>query len=181
MGYTIGEDRVLIADASPPSEARDLLAWWSDLLGVIGFFVSLAGFAVALVVRQQVRQARREAANALELFLQQQTLRDILFARQAVLLAREACRGKQWAKAHGHFDVGIEFTTRLYLDIKIPEIERSELQAILDNLRHLSSAVFSRKSESNLSSDRMEMLDSLIQKMTNLEVSSQLRAREARR
>lgn len=162
---------MIFGDAPQPSEARELLAWWSDILGIVGFFVSVAGVAVALIVRQQVRQARREATGAIALFLWQSTLRDIGFARQAVLLAREACRGKQWMRAHGHFDIAIDFVTRLLGDSNHRQADWGDLPKTLDNLRALSEVVGTRISESNLSGDRLALLDEEIRKLTLVEVA----------
>ncbi len=163
--------RVLFAEVPPPSEAREMLAWWSDILGVFGFFVSVAGFGVALVVRQQVRKARKEAAEAIDLLLWQSTLKDIVSARQAVLLARESCRGKQWSRAHGHFDVAIDFVTRLLGDPMRRGRDWGDMPRMLDNLRALAEIVQNRTTESNLAADRLALIDEEIRKLTMLEVA----------
>ncbi len=163
---------MIFGEVPPPSESRELLAWWSDILGVLGFFVSVAGFAVAVIVRQQVRQARKEAVNAIALYLRQQTLRDLTSLHQTVLLARDACRSKQWQRAHGYFDAAIEWMTRMVSDQQISVEERGELPAVLHQLRWLAGIVSNRKVDKNLATDRHAALDRIIAKVVNLETSA---------
>ncbi len=162
---------MIFGEVPPPSESREMLAWWSDILGVLGFFVALAGFGVALIVRQQVRQARSEAAAAIEFFVWQSTLKDIVSARQAVLLARESCRGKQWLRAHGHFDIAIDFVTRLLGDPARRGQDWGDMTKTLDNLRALAEIVQNRTTENNLAADRFALIDEEIRKLTMLEVA----------
>ena len=86
------------------SEWRDQLALWSDILGVLGFVISVVGLVFGMLINKQVNEAREEAKKSIELAANLRTRSEHAVLTQCLNLAREAARGKSWQRLLGHLD-----------------------------------------------------------------------------
>jgi len=162
---------MLIAAEDPASTPawRDQLALWSDILGVVGFLISIAGLAVGLWVNKQVREARDEAKRVVMQAEIRRLQSELAMLCQSLYLAREAGRGKVWMRMLGHIDVATDWATRLVNRERISASEQQELALLVDNLSELGRVLLKRKTESHLSQDRLDLLDQTIRLATGLD------------
>lgn len=161
---------MIFGEVPPPSEARELLAWWSDILGVLGFFVSVAGFAVAVIVRRQVREVKEQARKSQRLIALGQFAADAIHAKQSLELGREACLAKKWDRAKTHFDIAIGLLVRLSAMSNFPEELRPQLVERAVEIRDCSKWMVNRTTQqANLSAGRQAILDRLIERLVELD------------
>lgn len=157
-------------EAPQPSEAREMLAWWSDLLGVFGFFVSVAGFAVALVVRKQVREVKEQARKSHRLVALGQFAADVVHSKQSLELGREACFARKWDRAKTHFDIAIGLLVRLSAMSDFPADLKPHLLERAEDVRVCSKWMVNRTTQQgNLSAGRQMSLDRVIEKLVELD------------
>ena len=154
----------------PPSEARDLLAWWSDVLGIAGFVLTIVGLWIALFIKREVSRAKREARTRIAGLLQSQRELELIETRRFLELSREACGSKRWVRAEVYFDAAEPMLTRLLSATPSTDDETKVLQIALDNIRLLNDAVRGRLVKNGpLSQTQMRHLGDTIHAMIRVE------------
>jgi hypothetical protein len=154
----------------PPREWRDILAFWSDVLGVLGFFLALFGVGVALFIERKIRQAKAEAEAKIEGMARLQFERESYEVRRWLELARESCRTKDWLRAGIQFDGAVGVLIRLVSTADFSEDIRDAAQSGIDNLRMLVESVRGRKKKDGpLADDKLSILDDTIRSTIRME------------
>ena len=162
------------AEVPPPSESRDLLALWADILGIAGFVFSAAGLIVTLMVNRRIREVKSQARAAQRMASLRQFAADIVNAKHALELAREACHAKRWDRAKTHFDISLGQLVRLAAIHDFPNEMRQHLTEHVEEIRECTKWMVNRSSAVNLSPARQVILDRLIEKL--VESDSKLRS-----
>ena len=158
------------AESSQPGATRDLLALWSDVLGIVGFVFSAAGFAVTLMVNRRIREVKSQAKAAQKMAALGRFATDSGNAKHVLELAREACHTKSWDRAKGHFDIAIGQLIRLSAMRDFPGELRLSLNERVEEVRDCSKWMVNRlPGQVNLSVKRQVALDVLIEKMVELD------------
>jgi hypothetical protein len=158
---------------APTPEWRDQLALWSDVLGVLGFVISVGGLLVGLWINKQVKQAREEAKISIQLAENLRSRSEHGLLTQCLHMAREAARGKSWQRLLGHLDSAHDWATKLVNRDRIEKTEEAEYARLVEWIDTLRPILQTRKTESNLSQERLDLLDQMIMLSTTLEVKQQ--------
>ena len=147
------------------------MAFWSDIFGIAGFVFSLAGLIVALIVNRRISEVKSQARAAQRMAAIGRFAGDILNAKQALELAREASHAKRWDRAKTYFDIAIGQLVRLSAMRDFPNELRQQLTERVEEIRECSKWMVNRSSAANLSVRRQTILDQLIEKLVELDTS----------
>lgn len=171
---------------------RDVLAFWSDALGVVGFFFAVCGAVIAWLVnrkvdrvkaeaREAVDSAKREAKEAVQSALdaakryigivaRSQIQRELGSATRMLELALEAVRSQQWVRAEGHLGGAVSLLIRLVSASRLEDAMLDSLRMALDNTRLLAGWMRGRTERSgNLSGERISLFDDTISRVVAVE------------
>lgn len=132
---------------------------------------SLAGLIVALIVNRRISEVKSQARAAQRMAAIGRFAGDILNAKQALELAREASHAKRWDRAKTYFDIAIGQLVRLSAMRDFPNELRQQLTERVEEIRECSKWMVNRSSAANLSVRRQTILDQLIEKLVELDTS----------
>lgn len=174
------------------AEERDWLAFWSDILGVVGFVLSLITIGIAVFVERKIAAAKVEAKRAIDAakveakaavetaladakrfivsVTRHHAVRELSAARLSMELAREACRSKQWVRALGHLDAATAVLLSLINSQGIETAWRDSLREALDGGRAVGKVVRGRAPKGGpLTDEQLDTLDDTIQRIQAVE------------
>lgn len=171
---------------------RDVLAFWSDVLGVLGFFFAVGGAVIAWLVNRKMDRVKAEAKEAVDLAKREaketvqnaldeakrfigmvarsQIQRELGAATRMLELALEAVRSQQWVRAEGHLGGAVSLLIRLVSASRIEDAMLDSLRMALDNTRLLAGWMRGRTERSgNLSAERIAVFDDTISRVVAVE------------